>query len=150
MKICFLHIYMYTKVRYGINYHTADHHPCLYLSRRHEKTGFLHMRKQRRRSALRLHRKLISAFVFATWIVQSLYFLNPKFLVSSHLLWLYSPVCVGLVGDPEDRFSDVAAHLQIEQSIYFLNLKFPPSYHLDFCGCSTLVCVKTGRKDRNC
>ena len=39
--------------------------------------------------------KLISAFVFATWIVQSLYFLNPKFQASSHLLWLYSPVCVG-------------------------------------------------------
>ena len=28
-------------------------------------------------------------------IVQSLYFLNPKFQASSHLLWLYSPVCVG-------------------------------------------------------
>ena len=27
--------------------------------------------------------------------VQSLYFLNPKFQVSSHLQWLYSPVCVG-------------------------------------------------------
>ena len=39
--------------------------------------------------------KLISAFVFATWIVQSLYFLNPKFQASSHLLRLYSPVCVG-------------------------------------------------------
>ena len=39
--------------------------------------------------------KLISAFVFATWIVQSLCFLNPKFQVSSHLLWLYSPVSVG-------------------------------------------------------
>ena len=38
--------------------------------------------------------KLISAFVFATWIEQSLYFLNPKFQASSHLLWLYSPVCV--------------------------------------------------------
>ena len=33
---------------------------------RHEKTYVLHMRKQRRRSAA----KLISAFVFATWIVQ--------------------------------------------------------------------------------
>ena len=30
--------------------------------------------------------KLISAFVFATRIVQSLYFLNPKFQVSSDLL----------------------------------------------------------------
>ena len=39
--------------------------------------------------------KLISAFVFATRIVQSLYFLNTKFQASSHLLWLYSPVCVG-------------------------------------------------------
>ena len=39
--------------------------------------------------------KLISAFVFATRIVQSLYVLNPKFQASSHLLYLYSPVCVG-------------------------------------------------------
>ena len=39
--------------------------------------------------------KLISAFVFATRIVQSLYFLNPKFQASSHLLWLCSPICVG-------------------------------------------------------
>ena len=39
--------------------------------------------------------KLISAFVFATRIVQSLFFLNPKFQASSHLLWLCSPVSVG-------------------------------------------------------
>ena len=39
--------------------------------------------------------KLISVFVFATRILQFLYFLNPKFQASSHLLWLYSPVCVG-------------------------------------------------------
>ena len=44
--------------------------------------------------------KLISAFVFATRIVQSLYFLNPKFQASSHLLWLYSLVCVGPVRNP--------------------------------------------------
>ena len=50
------------------------------------------MRKQRRRSVTA---KLISAFVFATSIVQSLFFLNPKFQASSHLLWLYSPVCIG-------------------------------------------------------
>ena len=42
---------------------------------RHEKTGFLHMRKQGRRSAL--------------------FFLNPKFQATSHLLGLYSLVCVG-------------------------------------------------------
>ena len=39
-----------------------------------EKTEFLPMRKQRCRTA-----KLISAFVFATWIVQFLFLLNPKF-----------------------------------------------------------------------
>ena len=32
---------------------------------------------------------------FRSQIVQSLYFLNPRFHASSHLLWLYSPVCVG-------------------------------------------------------
>ena len=37
----------------------------------------------------------IRAFVFATRIVQSLYFLYPKFQASGHLVWLYSPVCVG-------------------------------------------------------
>ena len=30
--------------------------------------------------------QLISLFVFATYIVQSLYFLNPKFQANSHLL----------------------------------------------------------------
>ena len=39
--------------------------------------------------------KLICAFVFATRIVQSLFFLNPIFQASSHLLRLGSPVCVG-------------------------------------------------------
>ena len=37
----------------------------------------------------------ISALVFATRKVQSFYYLNPTFQASSHLLWLYSPVCVG-------------------------------------------------------
>ena len=36
----------------------------------------------------------ISAFVFTTWIVQSHYYLNPKFQASSHLLFLDSPVCI--------------------------------------------------------
>ena len=38
----------------------------------------------------------ICTFVFATYIVDSLCFLNPKFQASSHPLWLYSQVCVGL------------------------------------------------------
>ena len=39
--------------------------------------------------------KLISAFVFATQIVQPLYFLNTKLQASSHIQGLYSPVCAG-------------------------------------------------------
>ena len=37
----------------------------------------------------------------------TLYFLNPKFQVSSHLLWRYVTVrfVSDLVGNPEDRFS---------------------------------------------
>ena len=38
--------------------------------------------------------QLISAFVLATYIVQSLYFLKMKFQASSHLCRLYR-VCVG-------------------------------------------------------
>ena len=34
--------------------------------------------------------QLISTFVFATRIVQFLFFLNPKFQASRHLLWLHS------------------------------------------------------------
>ena len=39
--------------------------------------------------------QLISAFVFATWIVQSFFYLNPKFQAYNYILWLYSLVCVG-------------------------------------------------------
>ena len=44
--------------------------------------------------AHKLTAQLISAFVFATQIVQFLYFLNPKFAASNHLLCLCSWVCV--------------------------------------------------------
>ena len=55
--------------------------------------------------------QLISVFVFTTKIVQSLYFLNPKFQASSHFLLLFSPVCVGPSRKPEDRFSHDPAHI---------------------------------------
>ena len=60
--------------------------------------------------------KLISAFVFATWIVQSLFFLNPKFQASSHLLWLYSPVCVGPGRKLRRPVSHDAAQLRLTRS----------------------------------
>ena len=54
--------------------------------------------------------KLISAFVFATWIIQYLFFLNTKFSACSHLQWLYSLVCVRPGQNPHCWFSRVAAH----------------------------------------
>ena len=49
--------------------------------------------------------------VFITGIVQFLYFLNPKFPASCHLLCLYSSVCVGTVLEPHCWFSHEAAHV---------------------------------------
>ena len=72
--------------------HIKPFHNPFHLSLVMRKPAFLQMRKQRRRSAAQL--QLISAFVFATWIVQSFFYLNPKFQGSSHLLWLYSLVRV--------------------------------------------------------
>ena len=54
--------------------------------------------------------KLISAFVLASYIVQSLFFLIPKFQDCSQLLWLYSLVCVGPGWKPKDRFSREWVH----------------------------------------
>ena len=56
----------------------------------------LPLRKQRRRSAVqwKVTAQLISALVFATWIVQPLFNLYSKFQASSIFLRLYRPVCV--------------------------------------------------------
>ena len=69
------------------------------------------MRKQRRRSASRVTAKLISAFVFASRIVQFLFYLNLKFQASSSFLCLYSSVCVGPVRKPHCWFSQEAAQM---------------------------------------
>ena len=76
----------------------------------HGKTNNLRRRKQRRRSASRTA-KLISGFVFATRIVQFLFYLNPKFQASSCFLCLYRSVCVGPVRKPHCWFSHEAAQV---------------------------------------
>ena len=58
--------------------------------------------------------KLISAFVFATRIVQFLFYLNPKFQASSSFLCLYRPVCVRPVWKAHCWFSHEAAHILIK------------------------------------
>ena len=75
----------------------ADNEP------RHEKTGFLHMQKQRRRSASHTV-KLISAFVFATLIVQSLYFLHPKCQASVAFCGRTARLMSDLVRSPKTSF----------------------------------------------
>ena len=55
---------------------------------------------------------MISAFVFATWIVQSLYFLNPKFQASTHRLWLYRSVCARPSRKPRRPISQNEAHIR--------------------------------------
>ena len=60
--------------------------------------------------------QLISAFVFATQRVQNLFFLNPKFQGSSHLLWLCSPVCVG---NPEERLANNEAQMKYQSSCIY-------------------------------
>ena len=74
--------------------------------------------------------KLISAFVFATWIVQSLYFLNPKFQASSHLRRLYSPVCVGPGRKPRRPvFSQRGSNLVTTRSMTMLVEDVADSYY---------------------
>ena len=79
--------------------------------------------------------KLISAFVFATEIVQSLFFLNPKFQGSSHLLWLYSPVCVRPGQKPRSPvFSQRGSNqnLYISSSVIMAEVYSVFSYYLEF------------------
>ena len=79
----------------------------------HETTNNLHMPKTKTQISFAVTAKLFSAFVFATWIVQFFFFLNPKFQASSCLLWLHSPVCVGTVKKPHCWFCHETAHLFI-------------------------------------
>ena len=55
--------------------------------------------------------KLISAFVFLTGLVQSFFFLNPKFQASSLILCLYSSVCIRSVLKPHCWYSHDAAQI---------------------------------------
>ena len=78
-------------------------HFCFHLSRIVRKPAFCICEKKTQIS-FAVTAKLISAFVFAIRIVQCLYYLNPKFQASSHLLRLYSPVCVGPGRTPKTGF----------------------------------------------
>ena len=78
---------------YNICISTKNGFAYMEIEPRHVKSGNLHMRNQRQRSAADW--QLIHVFVFATWLVRSLFYLNSKFQASSNLLWLFRRVCVG-------------------------------------------------------
>ena len=86
-----------------------------------EKTGLFAYAKTKTQISFVVTAKLISAFVFATRIVQSLYFLNPKFQASSHLLWLYSLVCIGHGRKPRILvFSERGSHAFLTFLLFFI------------------------------
>ena len=68
---------------------------------------------------LRRNCEAISAFVFPTWIVQFIYFLNPKFPASKHPQCLYSSVCVGPVLKPQCWFSHKVPHFSLHQMLHY-------------------------------
>ena len=94
-----------------------------------EKTVFFAYAKTKTQISFAVTAKLISAFVFASRIVQFLSYLNSNFQASSHHLWLHSPICVGPGRKPRrpvfsgrgsvflhTRFS-FSAFLPVQQSI---------------------------------
>ena len=86
------------------------------LSHVMRKTSFCIYVKVKAQITFAVTEMLIISFVFATRIVQFLYFLNLNFRASSHLLCLYSSVCVGPVRKPHCWFSHDAALLSIFNS----------------------------------
>ena len=64
-----------------------------------------------------VYRTIGATLVFSSKTDKFVNFANLRFQASNHLWRFYSPVCVGLVGNPEDRFAH-AAHIYQR----FLNL----------------------------
>ena len=94
--------------------------------------------------------QLISAFVLAIRIVRFLLYINPKCQAFSHLLWLYSSVCVGFDRKPRrpvfsQRGSNVFA-IRIVRFLLYINPKCQAFSHLLWLYSS--VCVGFGRKPR--
>ena len=88
----------------------SENDDVAHLSRIMRKTTFF-MCENKGADQLGSNCKADHTFVFATHILQFLYFLNPKFPASSHLLCLYSSVCVEPVQKPHSWFPHDTAHL---------------------------------------
>ena len=86
--------------------------------------------------------KLISAFVFATRLVQSLFYLNLKFQASSHLLWFFGPVCVGPGRKPGRQvFSRRGSYsgILLLHTIYYIQVQ---TYCIQFLYLGSYWCIQ--------
>ena len=82
---------------------------------------------------LRGNLKLINTFVFATRIVQSLYFLfTKKFKHRAILYGCTAWFMLGLVGNPGDRFSHNEAQMGVIQFYHMYHLK-PGCLYCNIC-----------------
>ena len=92
------------------------------MSRIMRKPAFCNYAKTKPQISCAVTTQLISAFVFATQIVQSLYYLNLNFQACSHHLTGCTARFVSdLIGNPEDRFSHNAAHILQEIRLNLIN-----------------------------
>ena len=98
--------------------------------------------KNKKQTSCAVIAQLISVFVFATQIVQCLFFLNMKFKTSSLLLGLYRLVHVRPDRKRKCWFSHVKAQIIINESEYMTNFDIIPSNL--FCSCCErqLVCTR--------
>ena len=101
---------------------------------RHEKKRLFAYAKTKTQISFAVTGKLISAFVFATRIVQSLYFLNLKFQASSHLLWSYSLVCVGPRRKPRRPVFSQRGSNHVEQKLK------ENDHKIEIC-CISVICT---------
>ena len=113
----------------------------------HGKTNNLHRRKKKMQISFAETAKLISAFVFATRIVQFFFYLIPKFQASSSFLLLCRLVCVGPVRKPHCLFFHEMAHFMIQIPYLALKRCFENCDHLKRFTCKkTALLTKTNQK----
>ena len=105
------------------------------------KTGFFAYAKTMRQISFAVTAKLISAFVFTTWKVQSLYFLNTKFKPPAIFCGCKARFVSDLVGNPEHGFSHNKAYIQLYEIYWFPWPWLPEIRTKYFHLCYQLSCV---------
>ena len=105
------------------------------MSRVMRKPAFCICEKTKTQISFAVTVKLISAFVFATRIVHSFFFLNPKFQPLAIFCGYTGRFVWDLVGNPEDQFSHNEAQM-CEQTVNVLadRMNQVKTKH-DFCKC---------------